>query len=463
MSAELVKRSGWMTKQGGVVKNWKKRWFVLRGKELAYYEKPDKKESGVIDLTKAKEITTAPETKKKCALKIVTSGRTYYCYTDTQNDCDSWIKDLNLAIGIEISKKSLVSSQPTSQKPSSQNKTFHNDDNNKFTLDDFTLIRVLGRGSYGKVQLVRCKRDQKLYAMKTMSKKLLEETDQVEQTIIERDILFSMHHPFLVSAYCCFQTDKKVFMILDYINGGELFGRLQEEGAFNETRARLYAAEIALAIGQLHKLGFIYRDLKPENILIDRDGHLRITDFGLVKAKMTDKSTTTTFCGTPEYIAPEIITNKPYTKDADWWSYGVLVYEMLNGIPPFYDENTNKMYRMIISEKITFPSHFSDEAVSFLSQLLERDPTRRLGTGPGDIEDIKAHPWFAPLNWNKVLNKEVQPEWVPDIKNEIDTSNFDETFTNEKVQISVEPDSVLSKETQKCFVGFTSKNESHLD
>jgi len=198
-------------------------------------------------------------------------------------------------------------------------------------------------------------------------------------------------------------------MVLDYVPGGELFGRLKEEGSFSEQRVRLYAAEILVGLGHLHSLKYVYRDLKPENILVDSDGHLKLTDFGLVKTKMETDSTTSTFCGTPEYIAPEMLQQQPYTKSVDWWSFGILVYEMLTGLPPFYDENVNKMYRMILSEPLTFPDSMSPEAQDLISQLLDRNPETRLGASANDYEDIKKHPFFAPLNWDKVLSKQYTP------------------------------------------------------
>ena len=274
----------------------------------------------------------------------------------------------------------------------------------KIGINDLEIIRVLGRGTFSKVSVVRNKHTKKLYAMKSMSKRLLEETENIGQSLTEKDVLFQINYPFLVSAHYSFQTPQKIFIVLDYIPGGELFGRLKEEGRFNENRARLYAAEILLGIGYLHQKGYIYRDLKPENILVDSNGHLKITDFGLVKGHMTSESTTTTFCGTPEYVAPEMLQQIPYTRSIDWRSYGILLFEMISGLPPFYDENTNKMYQMILNEDVIFPPCFSNEAKDFVSKLLDRNPSTRLGSSENDAEKKKKHPFFSSINWNDVLN-----------------------------------------------------------
>jgi serine/threonine protein kinase len=184
----------------------------------------------------------------------------------------------------------------------------------------------------------------------------------------------------------------------------------------------------------------VYRDLKPENILVDRDGHLRITDFGLVKGNMASPdATTSTFCGTPEYIAPEILQGKPYTKAVDWWSYGTLIYEMLSGAPPFYDENANKMFKMVLNDPVEFRTSFSPVAQDFICQLLEKEPVDRLGSGPGDAEEIKQHPFFNGLSWEKLMKKEIEAPWKPRIESDIDTRNFDLQFTQQAEELPIDP------------------------
>lgn len=452
-------KEGWLSKQGGFIKTWKKRWFTLSDGKLHYSEKQGKKEQGYIDLNAASTVESAPECKKQPAFKIVVPGsRTFILHASNKTECQEWI-DACEKVRKEHNAKG--NAKETGNKSNNASEATKVQD--RVSLDDFDLIRVLGRGTYGKVQLVRCKRDGELYAMKTMSKRLLEETEQIEQTLTERNVLLKTKHAFLVSAHYTFQTPQKIFMVLDYVPGGELFGRLKDEGRFSEKRTMLYAAEILLGLGHLHKLGFIYRDLKPENILVDGKGHLKITDFGLVKTHMNSKTTTSTFCGTPEYIAPEMLQQQPYTRSVDWWSYGILVFEMLTGLPPFYDENTNKMYRMILTDQVNFPSYVSDEAKDFISKLLDRNPATRLGASEEDAAEIMRHPFFASLNWDDVINKRITPEWVPEMKNETDTHLFDEEFTQEEAAVSFEDDSLLDQNTQQEFVGFTCTQDSALD
>lgn len=304
--------------------------------------------------------------------------------------------------------------------------------------------------------------DGQLYGMKSMSKKLISDCDQIQHILIERKILLQTVHPFLVSAHFTFQTDQKIFLILDYVPGGELFSRLREEGKFSEKRTQFYGAEILLGLGHLHSLGFVYRDLKPENILVDSQGNLKLTDFGLAKGNMDGcESTTTTFCGTPQYIAPEMLNMKPYTKSVDWWSFGILIYEMLTGMAPFYHDNSNKMFRSILSDPVHYPNFLSANSKFLLEKLLDRNPETRLGAGPDDFKEIQAHPFFKDLNWDDLMGGKIKPEWVPPLRNETDTSNFDEDFTNETAAISFE-DTHLSSAIQNDFAGFTSTQESKL-
>ena len=424
-------KEGWMIKRGGRIKTWKKRWFVLEGQTLTYLTKPNGKKKGEIPISDAKFIISAPECKKQPAFKIeIPCVRTYYCVTKTMTEMQEWISILD-----KVRVK-------TPDKPT------------KVCVDDFDILRVIGRGTSGKVQLVRNKIDHQLYAMKSMSKKILAENDQIEQTLIEKNVLLKTQHPFLVCAHFTFQTETKIFLILDYVAGGELFSRLKEEGKFSEKRTKLYAAEVLLGLEHLHKLGIIYRDLKPENVLVDVEGHLKITDFGLVKTDMTANSTTTTFCGTAEYISPEMLNQIPYTQVIDWWCFGVLLFEMLTGIPPFYDENTNNLYNSILNDPIDFPHYISKNARSLITLLLDRNPKTRLGA-KDDADEIKRHPFFSDINFDDVLNKRIKPEYVLNVKFDTDTSNFEQEFTREKAMISLEDETLINKETQSAFENFT--------
>jgi serine/threonine protein kinase len=437
-------KEGWLQKQSGVLKGWKKRWFSLQGTRLVYAEKQGKKELGFIDTKKIEKVESVVEG-KKTLLKITVPGKSYSLSAESAKDCDDWLrvlspKDSSAPAPVAVAERA-------AKKPS---------------LDDYLVLSALGKGSFGIVQLVRSQIDRKLYAMKVMEKKLLQELKQVNQTITEKQVLFDVSHPFCVSAHVTFQTPEVVIMILDYVPGGELFTRLKEDGKFSEDRTRLYAAELALAIGHLHSHGFVYRDLKPENILVDAEGHLKITDFGLVKSQMMGATATTaTFCGTPEYIAPEMLQQLPYTKSVDWWSLGILIYEMLAGIPPFYDDNTNRMYRRIIGEEMQFPANFPPQARDLISRLCDRNATARLGASENDVEDIKAHPWFAALSWERVLKRQYKPEWAPHIVNEQDTQFFDQDALDAP-GAEAPAGTVLLAATQEQFTGFTCTDDSVL-
>jgi serum/glucocorticoid-regulated kinase 2 len=332
------------------------------------------------------------------------------------------------------------------------------DSTEKVRLDDFELLKVLGRGSFGKVMQVRKKSDGKIYAMKILKKRAIIARNQVEHTKAERKILQSLQHPFLMTLRYAFQSKEKLYFVLDYFQGGELFFHLKNNRRFPEDVARIYVGEIALALGHLHSLQVIYRDLKPENILLDDNGHVCLTDFGLSKdVDPSDKAHT--FCGTPEYLAPEIVTGAGHDKAVDWWSLGILLYELTVGIPPFYSQNVNEMYNKIQHGVLRFPPFLSENCKNLIVQLLNRDPKKRLGS-KDDVSDIKIHPFFKAISWEKMMKKEIDPPYKPKTKGDAttDTSNFDHTFTTEPVVDSMVPPSTLSQtmtEKEDSFGGFT--------
>jgi len=327
----------------------------------------------------------------------------------------------------------------------------------KVRLDDFELLKVLGRGSFGKVMQVKKKSNNKIYAMKILKKRAIIARNQVEHTKAERKILQALQHPFLMTLRYAFQSKEKLYFVLDYYQGGELFFHLKNKRRFSEDVARIYVGEIALALGHLHSLAVIYRDLKPENILLDDNGHVCLTDFGLSKdVDPNDKAHT--FCGTPEYLAPEIVTGAGHDKAVDWWSLGILLYELTVGIPPFYSQNVNEMYNKIQHGVLRFPPFLSEACKNLIVALLNRDPTKRLGS-KNDIDDVKAHPFFKDISWEKMLKKEIEVAYKPKVKGNDDSSNFDETFTKEPVvdsmvQTSKLQDSVSGGETDS-FKDFT--------
>jgi serine/threonine protein kinase len=331
----------------------------------------------------------------------------------------------------------------------------------KIGPDDFDWIRLIGRGHFGAVHLARHRLSGRLFAIKTMSKQTIPDYQQIEQTLTERSLLLQITHPFLVSAHLTFQAETSVFLVLDYIPGGELFSRLKAEHTFRESRARLYSAEILLALGHLHSLGFVYRDLKPENILIDDRGHIRLTDFGLAKSLGLGNETTSTFCGTPEYLPPEMLRQQPYSKTVDWWELGCIIYEMFAGLPPFSDENQNHMNYAIQHDEVSFDSEIPETVRDLVARLLEKDPRKRLGSGNDDFVEIQSHPFFAELDWDAVMKKEIDPEWRPQLTTDSDVSNFDRVYTAQNVGVAGKQTKVDAL-TQSAFVGFTCVNASRL-
>lgn len=337
----------------------------------------------------------------------------------------------------------------------SQSNMIYSSDSGKVTLEDFELLKVIGQGNFAKVMQVKKKDTQKVFAMKILNKKRLEESDQLEHIKTERAVLQYVEHPFLVRLVYAFQSTEKLYMVMDFINGGELFFHLKKLKRFPEDLVKLYSAELFLSLDHLHKHNVVFRDLKPENVLMDKDGHVMLTDFGLAKF-LSNQDRTHTFCGTPEYLAPEVLLQKGHGKPVDWWSYGTLIYEMLVGIPPFYCENVQEMYDRILNGELVLPDEFiSLECQDLLANLLERDPRKRLGSGPTGSEEIRNHPWFSDLNWEDVYYRRYKPRYKPNVKSEEDTSYFDDEFTKQTPVDSVSATGVLDDKLQREFEGFT--------
>eukprot|EP01132_Coremiostelium_polycephalum_P005912 gene5912-7361_t len=329
------------------------------------------------------------------------------------------------------------------------------------TKDDFELLTVIGKGSFGKVMQVKKKDDGKIYAMKVLRKDAIIARKQVNHTKSEKTILQGISHPFIVNLHYAFQTRDKLYMILDFVNGGELFFHLKREGRFSEPRVKMYAAEIVSALAHLHSQDIVYRDLKPENILLDSDGHICITDFGLSK-KIETTDGTFTFCGTPEYLAPEVLNGHGHGCAVDWWSLGTLLFEMLAGLPPFYSQNVSMMYQRILNGELKIPSYISPEAKSLLEGLLTREVDKRLGSKGGN--EVKNHPWFKNIDWDKLDRKELEAPFIPKVKSGTDISQIDPVFTQEKPMDSVVEGSALGDAVNKdnSFEGFTYVAESVL-
>ncbi|KAI0889405.1 kinase-like domain-containing protein [Annulohypoxylon maeteangense] len=345
--------------------------------------------------------------------------------------------------------------------------------------DDFQILRLIGKGTFGQVYQVRKKDTGRIYAMKVLSKKVIVQKKEVAHTVGERNILVRTamsESPFIVGLKFSFQTQNDLFLVTDYMSGGELFWHLQKEGRFDEKRAKFYIAELILAIQHLHNNDIVYRDLKPENILLDANGHIALCDFGLSKANLTQNDTTNTFCGTTEYLAPEVLLDEAgYTKMVDFWSLGVLVFEMCCGWSPFYAEDTQQMYKNIAFGKVRFPRDtLSQEGRNFVKGLLNRNPKHRLGA-IDDAEELKRHAFFGDVDWDVLAKKLITPPFKPKLKSETDVSYFDPEFTNalntngslneraQQLATGFATSTPLSPTTQANFQGFTFVDESSLD
>jgi len=299
-------------------------------------------------------------------------------------------------------------------------------------LDHFNFLAVLGKGNFGKVMLAETKTTKQLYAIKVLKKEFIIENDEVESTRSEKRVLLIANkerHPFLLSLHACFQTETRVYFVMEYIAGGDLMLHIQR-GQFGTKRAQFYAAEVCLALKYFHENGVIYRDLKLDNIMLGLDGHVKIADYGLCKEDMWYGSTTSTFCGTPEFMAPEILLDKKYGRAVDWWAFGVLIYQMLLQQSPFRGEDEDEIYDAILADEPLYPIHMPRDSVSILQKLLTREPEMRLGSGPTDAQEIMSHAFFRNVNWEEIYRKAVPAPFIPVVKGRADTSNFDSEFTS---------------------------------
>eukprot|EP00340_Litonotus_pictus_P009583 CAMPEP_0170514602 /NCGR_PEP_ID=MMETSP0209-20121228/1181_1 /TAXON_ID=665100 ORGANISM="Litonotus pictus, Strain P1" /NCGR_SAMPLE_ID=MMETSP0209 /ASSEMBLY_ACC=CAM_ASM_000301 /LENGTH=356 /DNA_ID=CAMNT_0010798759 /DNA_START=8 /DNA_END=1078 /DNA_ORIENTATION=- len=315
----------------------------------------------------------------------------------------------------------------------------------KCKVDDFTILKVIGRGSYGKVLLVKKNNTEEILAMKILKKKEMIIRNQFLHIKNERKIMEMIDHPFIIKLKYAFQNRQKLYLLTDFCPGGELFFHIQKIHRFNEEATKFYAAQIILALECLHSKDIIYRDLKPENVVIDINGYIKLTDFGLAEVNVNEENKATDFCGTPEYLAPDFFNEKGYGKEVDWWSLGVLVYEMICGCPPFYSTNRDHLFNLIKNPQVTYPNDISVNAVDFLNKIFVSDPKKRLGTN--GASEVISHPFFKDLDWEAIYSKKIKPPFMPRVSKLEETRYIHSEFLEEQPVDSYKcGDSLNSKE-----------------
>ncbi|CAM1308982.1 AKT3 (predicted) [Pycnogonum litorale] len=455
-----VVKQGYVMKRGEHIKNWRQRYFILLedGSLIGFKTKPENGFSDPLNNFTVKGCQLMESDRLKRFGFIIRGlhwktviERTFHVSSEVERE--EWCSAIR-----SVAEKFRDDEQVTDIHGSKLSLLSNNSIDSRVTLDDFVLMKVLGKGTFGRVMLCEEKGKGRYYAIKILKKSVIIQKDEIAHTLTENRVLRNTSHPFLISLKYSFQTLDKLCFVMEYVNGGELFFHLSRERIFNEDKTRFYGAEIILAIEYLHKEGIIYRDLKLENLLLDNAGHIKIADFGLCKEDICYGSTTKTFCGTPEYLAPEVLEDHDYGRSVDWWGVGVVMYEMMCGRLPFYNRDHEVLFELILIEEVKFPRTVSVEARSFLTNLLVKDPNERLGGGPDDAEEVKHHPFFASVNWMDVQNKKITPPFIPTVTSETDTRNFDPEFTREPVELTPPDYSTLdsvAEEFEQEFDHFT--------
>ncbi|KAG5831146.1 hypothetical protein ANANG_G00300730 [Anguilla anguilla] len=447
MSDVTIVKEGWVQKRGEYIKNWRPRYFLLKtdGSFIGYKEKPQDADLPypLNNFSVAKCQLMKTERPKpntfiiRCLQWTTVIERTFH--VDSPEERDEWADAIQtVADKLQRQEEERIQCSPTSQidnicEEEMDTSTSHH---KRKTMNDFDYLKLLGKGTFGKVILVREKASGKYYAMKILKKEVIIAKDEVAHTLTESRVLKNTRHPFLTSLKYSFQTKDRLCFVMEYVNGGELFFHLSRERVFSEDRTRFYGAEIVSALDYLHSAKIVYRDLKLENLMLDKDGHIKITDFGLCKEGITDAATMKTFCGTPEYLAPEVLEDNDYGRAVDWWGLGVVMYEMMCGRLPFYNQDHEKLFELILMEDIKFPRTLSADAKSLLSGLLIKDPNKRLGGGPDDAKEIMRHSFFTGIDWQDIYDKKLIPPFKPQVSSETDTRYFDEEFTAQTITIT---------------------------
>jgi len=437
----VIKMYGGVMFPGGPVEKTPKSWLfkirkALRGSSV---EKAKQRDSGIeSQLVSLRNSSTSSASSSVSSFTGFSSPDVHSDeYSDSDDDEDKLFKN------------------PVNEAPTKSSPEFR-----KYGVRDFRFLKVLGKGSFGKVLLAELRNSQNFYAVKALKKDSVLEDDDIECTMIERKVLaLGVKHPFLCHLFCTFQTDSHLFFVMEYLNGGDLMFHIQQQGRFDTERARFYSAEIVCALRFLHRKGIVYRDLKLDNLLLDYEGHIRIVDFGMCKLQVYLDKTADTFCGTPDYMAPEIIKGMKYTHSVDWWSFGVLLYEMLIGQSPFNGCDEDELFWSICNEQAYFPRFLSKEAKQILLLLLEKNPAKRLGVSESVHGDVRSQPFFKPIDFTRLERRQVVPPYKPKLKNPMDVSYFDTAFTDEPVKLTPVDKEFLDQLNQAQFKGFSYTNK----
>ena len=329
------------------------------------------------------------------------------------------------------------------------------------SIDDFNLIRVIGRGNFSKVLMAELKENRQMYAIKVVKKELILEDEDIEWVQIEKNVFeISSNHPFLVGLHSCFQSASRLFYVIEFVQGGDMMFHMQRKKILSEEHTRFYSAEISIALHFLHERGIIYRDLKLDNVLIGSDGHVKLTDYGMCKQGIKGNDKASTFCGTPNYMAPEILRNEEYSFSVDWWALGIMMFEMMAGRSPFNIDNLEEiteeyLFQIILTKVIRPPRSLSVKAGNILQDLLNKDPNERLGChAEKGFKEIIDHTFFSTIDWEALKLKKINPPYVPTLRDEVDLENFPNEFTTEKIEFTPDKMATIEQIDQSEFRGF---------
>uniref|UniRef100_A0A673GWN8 non-specific serine/threonine protein kinase n=1 Tax=Sinocyclocheilus rhinocerous TaxID=307959 RepID=A0A673GWN8_9TELE len=432
------------------IKTWRPRYFLLKsdGTFIGYKERPqdvDQLETPLNNFSVAQCQLMKTERPKantfiiRCLQWTTVIERTFH--VETPEEREEWTKAIQ-AVADSLHKQE---EERMDSSPDPMDMEVYLSKPRLKTMHDFEYLKLLGKGTFGKVILVKEKATGKYYAMKILKKEVIVAKvvlHKLYQTLnVNIPLIVNVTTPNVTSVFqglkYSFQTHDRLCFVMEYANGGELFFHLSRDRVFSEERAQFYGAEIVSALDYLHsEKNVVYRDLKLENLMLDKDGHIKITDFGLCKEGITEGATMKTFCGTPEYLAPEVLEDNDYGRAVDWWGLGVVMYEMMCGRLPFYNQDHEKLFELILMDEICFPRTLGPEAKSLLSGLLQKDPKQRLGGGPDDAKETMQHKFFAGIEWQDVYEKKLVPPFKPQVTSETDTRYFDVEFTGQTITIT---------------------------